>query len=130
MSKLAYYDEHLIKSLDLKEWRTQKEICDQIWRKYSIPVDARTWRYWVDIYNEAYRQGIRQTYIASSNKGYCITRRKQLIVRSEKRDLALAFGILKRVYRTRKARGESNNMRLNLHFQETADDVEVIEKWQ
>lgn len=53
-----------------------------------------------------------------------------MIARSEKRDLALAFGILKRVYRTRKARGESNNMRLNLHFQETADDVEVVDQWQ
>lgn len=127
---MVYYDEDLIKSLDLKEWKTQKEISDEIWHMYSLIVDARTWRYWVDIYNEGYRQGERHTYIASSNKGYCMTRRKQLIARSEQRDLALAFGILKRVYRTRKARGESNNMRLDLHFQETADDVEVIEQWQ
>lgn len=124
------YDIDIIKSLDLKDWKTQKEICNDIWRKYSMNVDARTWRLWVDQYNEEYRQGERSTYIASSNKGYCLTRRKQLIQRSEKRDMALAFGILKRVYRTRKARGESNNMRLNLRFQENADDVEVVENWQ
>lgn len=108
----------VIDNLDLRDWVTVKEIQDELFTKFGLNITQRTWRQWVEDYNQAYNAGESKTRIVASNRGYCKTRRKDLIEAAERRKMNTAIAMLKEVYKTRQARGESMNERLELNLGE------------
>ena len=120
----------IINALDISDWTTAKDIIEEIREKYALRITSRTWRSWVALYNEDYINGESKRFIASSNRGYCRTRRKDLCRDTEKFLLSTAFGMLKEAYALRRARGESLNTKLNLVFKETKNGVDISDSWK
>lgn len=107
---------YIINHIDLTDWMTTRNIIDAISEKYDIEITGREWRQWVSDYNSNYiENGGRRWFIASSNKGYCRTRRKDLIRKTVNRRRNRLYHEWQNSNALLKAIGEDINERMDLN---------------
>lgn len=107
---------HIINHLDLADWSTTRNIIAEISDKYGIEINAREWRQWVSDYNANYiENGGRRWFVASSNKGYCRTRRKELIRSTVNRRRNRLYHEWKKANALLRAIGEDANERMEFY---------------
>lgn len=106
---------YIINRLDLTDWVTTKDIIRDINDTFGYDITAREWRRWVYEYNKNFvENGGRRWFIASSNKGYCRTKRKSLIRNTVNRRRNRLYHEWQKTNTLLKALGEDNNERLDL----------------
>lgn len=106
----------VISGLDLTDWTTTRTIIDRISTEYGYNISAREWRDWVMRYNSNFiANGGRRWFIASSNKGYCLTRRSELIKQTANRRRNRLYHEWQKTNQLLKALGEQPNERFDLN---------------
>ncbi len=106
----------VISGLDLVDWTTTRTIIDRISTEYGYNISAREWRDWVMRYNSNFiTNGGRRWFIASSNKGYCLTRRAELIKQTANRRRNRLYHEWQKTNQLLKALGEQPNERFELN---------------
>ena len=106
---------YIINHLGIEDWTTTREIIGIINAKYGYELTPREWRQWVLDYNTNYiDNGGRRWFVASSNKGYCRTRRKDLIRNTVNRRRNRLYHEWQKNNQLLKALGEEPNERLEL----------------
>ena len=104
---------HIISNLDLTDWKTTGNIVSEIYDKYSLEISPREWRQWVMEYNSNFvENGGRRWFIASSNRGYCKTRRKDLIRNTVNRRRNRLYHEWQKTNQLLRALGEQQNERM------------------
>lgn len=107
---------HIVANIGLEDWMTTRDIVYRIHDQYDIDITGRDWRRWVAEYNSNFiSNGGRRWFIASSNKGYCRTRKTELIRQTVNRRRNRLFHELQKSNELLKALGEQQNERLDLN---------------
>ncbi len=107
---------YIINHLDLSDWATTKEICERIRIRFGFEISGREWRQMVMDYNSNFiENGGRRWFIASSNKGYCKTKRTELIRNTVNRRRNRLYHEWQKTNQLLKALGEQPNERLDLN---------------
>ena len=78
-------------------WHTKKEIIDYCLSR-EILLDERQLRNMVEQYDKEYCDGLHDSYIAHSSKGYLLTSDRKIIEKSKNDDKARLIALAKRVY--------------------------------
>lgn len=106
---------YIINHLDLSDWVTTKEIRERIRNRFALDITGREWRQMVMDYNSNFiKNGGRRWFIASSNKGYCKTKRTELIRNTVNRRRNRLYHEWMKTNQLLKALGEQPNERLEL----------------
>lgn len=103
----------LIDYVDLKDWKTKKEILSELSINYK-EVDERMWRYYVAEYNARFWNHEVDTFIVHSNKGYKLTADKDEICDSLLDMKKRSLNMLWKFSQTMKALGEKDNIKFDL----------------
>lgn len=107
---------YIINHIDLADWMTARNIIEEISAKYGISITGREWRQWVAEYNANYiENGGRRWFIASSNRGYCRTKRKELIRNTVNRRRNRLYHEWQKSNQLLKAIGEDINERIEFN---------------
>lgn len=77
----------------LKDWKKTSEILAELKSEKGIEISDRTWRKYVNNYNNNYEE--QETFIASSNKGYKFTAKHKEIRKSAVKDFRLGISLIK-----------------------------------
>lgn len=111
----------------LQEWRKKEEILNRLHER-GLDLNERQFRKFVEIYDKDYCDGIRETYIAHSNKGYILTSDKDIIRRSYEDDLKRAFKLLKRGAGVKRIFKDDNQLTLLPEESKFLDVYEIMMK--
>lgn len=101
--------------MDLTTWKTKKEIIQKL-KEQGYKVNERTWRLWVERHNILYCQGVHDTYIVHSLKGYKLTKDGKEISASIDDLKKRGLNMLWKASQASRAIGE--HMNLKLEFEE------------
>lgn len=104
---------HIIANIGLEDWTTTRDIVYRIHDQFDIDITGRDWRQWVAQYNSNFiDNGGRRWFIASSNKGYCRTRKPELIRATVNRRRNRLFHEWQKTNDLLRALGEQQNERM------------------
>lgn len=108
-------------------WHTKKEIIALLvakgFRKKSLD---RRFRKEVEKYDQGYYEGLHDSFVAHSNKGYILTSDPELIKKSINDDMSRLIALSKRIYGAKKRLKE--NDQLTLFPKKEMDVFEVLMK--
>ena len=102
----------IFEMIDISNWTTVEEIQKIIERSFDKKMSRRALRTEREKFNEKYFNHETNFYIARSDKGYIKTVNDEIIRHSEDADKAMALDLLEKVYKSRRARGENHNFKL------------------
>lgn len=91
----------LIELVDLTEWKKQKDIILELYKKYNITISSRTWRSQVEKWNKSWGEG---------NVNYCISHSPQLGFKASNRFQDVIVGINDYNSRIKKMSISKNNL--------------------
>lgn len=109
--------ENITKVINLKEWKTKKEILKEL-RYKGIYINERQWRIIVEQYNQKYMDMKRPFYIVHSSKGYKITDDKEEIKKSIQDLKSRSLNMLAKYSQTMRAIGLQDNLKIDLETME------------
>ena len=95
-----------------QEWHKKSEILDYLLINHRWDVPERDFRRTVQKYNEGYCNGLHDSFIAHSNKGYLLTSDKEIIRKSMRDDQSRLIKLSKRVYGIKKRFKEDDQLTL------------------
>ena len=106
---------YVVNSINIEDWTTTREIIERVYDLHGYRLTPREWRSWVADYNANYvTNGGRRYFIASSNKGYCKTKRSDLILATVNRRRNRLHHEWMKSNQLLKALGENNNERFEI----------------
>lgn len=103
----------MIELVDLKEWKKQQEIIDELYRN-GIITTPRSWRIAVQIWNKKFSEGEVDCYITHSNsKGFKATKDYQEAKIGRNDYIKRALNMLKKARECDKAFEHLNNFKID-----------------
>lgn len=102
----------LLKGFLDQDWHTKGEILDHLLIKKKYDINERVMRRAFEKYNLEYCEGLHDSFVAHSNKGYLLTSDKEIIERSMRDDLSRLIKLSKRVYGIKKRFKEDSQLTL------------------
>ena len=100
--------------LELNDWVKVEDIQRVLQEKYDKKVSRRALRTEREKYNERFYNHETEYCIARSSKGYKKTKLEEDIIKSEQADFKQAIDLITKYHKSRKARGENLNLRLEI----------------
>ncbi len=112
------------------EWRKKKDVVkflvDKGFRKKNL---ERKFRKAVEVYDREYYEGLHDSYIAHSVRGYYLTSDPEIIKKSIADDESRLIALSKRIYGAKRRLREDNQLTL-LPKDKTMDAYEILMKME